>query len=90
MPPKSRSKAEARGKKATREETPEETPEESSASEDAQTPELDPYELLDVKTDATQDEIKTAYKKLALKHHPGMPLQHPFTCCAVCKIMLIP
>lgn len=62
MPPKSRSKAQARGKK-------EETP----ASEDSQPPELNPYELLHLTGDATQGEIKTAYKKLALGCHPGMP-----------------
>ncbi|KAF7179865.1 hypothetical protein CNMCM7691_008917 [Aspergillus felis] len=30
----------------------------------------DLYDVLDVKEDATQDEIKSAYRKLALKHHP--------------------
>lgn len=62
MPPKSRSKAQARRKK-------EETP----TSEDSQAPDLNPYELLHLTSDATQGEIKTAYKKLALHCHPGMP-----------------
>eukprot|EP00977_Amphora_coffeiformis_P018672 scaffold6639_cov167-Amphora_coffeaeformis.AAC.3 len=30
----------------------------------------DPYKLLGVSKDATQDEIKKSYRKLALQHHP--------------------
>ena len=30
----------------------------------------DPYEVLDVAKDASQGEIRRAYKKLALEHHP--------------------
>jgi len=28
------------------------------------------YNIIGVNSDSTQDEIKTAYKKLVLKHHP--------------------
>jgi DnaJ-class molecular chaperone len=32
----------------------------------------DPYSIIGVKRDATQDEIRTAYRKLAKKHHPDL------------------
>ena len=34
------------------------------------TPSRDLYEVLGVARDATTDEIKSAYRKLALRHHP--------------------
>jgi DnaJ homolog subfamily C member 9 len=32
---------------------------------------INPYRVLAVDKTATPNEIKTAYRKLALKHHPG-------------------
>lgn len=34
-------------------------------------PSIDPYEQLDLEKEATADDVKRAYRKLALKHHPG-------------------
>lgn len=45
------------------------------ANMDAASPEpptkIDPYKTLNIPNKATAAEVKTAYKKLALKHHPG-------------------
>lgn len=35
-------------------------------------PSIDPYAVLELETSATADDVKKAYRKLALKHHPGM------------------
>jgi preprotein translocase subunit Sec63 len=44
---------------------------------------INPYKVLEIEKSATPDQIKTAYRKLALKHHPGMLLfttiNSPFT-----------
>lgn len=32
---------------------------------------INPYDVLDVPKDATEDQVKKAYRKAALKHHPG-------------------
>jgi DnaJ family protein C protein 9 len=37
-------------------------------------PSIDPYEVLGLDTEATADDVKKAYRKLALKHHPGLCL----------------
>lgn len=34
-------------------------------------PAIDPYEVLGLETEATADDVKKAYRKLALKCHPG-------------------
>jgi DnaJ family protein C protein 9 len=39
-------------------------------------PSIDPYAVLGLETEATSDEVKKAYRKLALKHHPGMSYNH--------------
>ena len=35
---------------------------------------LNPYKTLDLPITCTSKEVRVAYKKLALKHHPGMTL----------------
>ena len=34
-------------------------------------PSINPYEVLGIEKTATADEVKSAYRKAALKHHPG-------------------
>ena len=38
---------------------------------DSEPPTIDPYEVLDLEKTATADQIKSAYRKAALKNHPG-------------------
>jgi len=35
-------------------------------------PSIDPYAVLDIEPEASADDVKKAYRKLALKHHPGI------------------
>lgn len=42
--------------------------------DDEQPPEIEPYAVLGLEKTATPDDIKSAYRKAALKHHPGMCL----------------
>jgi DnaJ homolog subfamily C member 9 len=34
-------------------------------------PAIDPYKTLEIDEKATADQVKSAYRKQALKHHPG-------------------
>jgi DnaJ family protein C protein 9 len=45
--------------------------EEEDVEEEDGPPSIDPYEVLGLETEATADDVKKAYRKLALKHHPG-------------------
>jgi DnaJ family protein C protein 9 len=38
---------------------------------DEKPPSVEPYKVLVLEKSATADEIKYAYRKAALKHHPG-------------------
>jgi len=39
--------------------------------EEAGPPTINPYEVLGLEHEATADDVKKAYRKMALKHHPG-------------------
>jgi DnaJ family protein C protein 9 len=56
----------------------EEEEEEDDIDEEDGPPTIDPYDVLGLETEATADDVKKAYRKLALKHHPGT--------CGLCKI----
>lgn len=49
----------------------EEEEEEDDIEEEDGPPTIDPYDVLGLETEATADDVKKAYRKLALKHHPG-------------------
>lgn len=38
---------------------------------DGEPPTIDPYQVLGLERTATADQVKSAYRKLALKNHPG-------------------
>lgn len=40
--------------------------------EEGEPPVIDPYEVLGLDRSATADQVKSAYRKAALKNHPGM------------------
>ena len=63
---------EKRDAKTTREDDFEDNEEEEDMGEEEGPPTIDPYEVLGLETEATADDVKKAYRKLALKHHPGM------------------
>lgn len=42
-------------------------------------PVIDPYEVLGLERNATPDQIKQAYRKAALKHHPGTAFYPAFS-----------
>lgn len=49
----------------------EEIGEEIGEDEDSP-PTINPYEVLGLEGEATADDVKKAYRKMALKHHPGI------------------
>jgi DnaJ-class molecular chaperone len=48
---------------------------EDDIEEEEGPPTIDPYAVLGLEAEATADDVKKAYRKLALKHHPGMHLE---------------
>jgi hypothetical protein len=50
----------------------EESEGENDIDEEDGPPTIDPYEVLGLEAEATADDVKKAYRKLALKCHPGL------------------
>lgn len=65
-------------KMAPRKKVPQESESEDSSDDQSQDleseepPKIEPYTVLGLEKTATEDEIKKAYRKAALQHHPGM------------------
>lgn len=53
---------------------------------DSEPPAIEPYEVLGLERDATPDQIKSAYRKAALKNHPGTPL-HRTAGYLLCRLL---
>lgn len=47
--------------------------------------EEDLYKILGVESAATPEAIKSAYKKSALRHHPGILPLHPYPTCKLSR-----
>lgn len=54
--------------------------EEEIGEEEDGPPVVDPYEVLALEHEATADDVKKAYRKMALKHHPGKFWSACFEC----------
>jgi len=40
-------------------------------------PVINPYEVLELERGADEKQVKSAYRKAALRHHPGTPQRRP-------------
>jgi DnaJ family protein C protein 9 len=56
---------------------------------DEEPPAIEPYTTLGISKDATADEVKSAYRKAALKHHPGTALVQILSWQIYCPILLV-
>ena len=77
MPPRNRQKMADRDERKAKadpfinnDEMEEEEDEDADLEADGP-PSIDPYAVLGLEQDATADDVKKAYRKMALKHHPG-------------------
>jgi DnaJ family protein C protein 9 len=61
-----------RRKQVQKEESEESSGEESQDLEVEEPPKIEPYAILGLEKTATADEVKKAYRKAALQHHPGI------------------
>lgn len=49
-----------------------ESDDEEIGEEEDGPPTIDPYDVLGLEQEATAEDVKKSYRKMALKHHPGM------------------
>lgn len=58
---------------------PAESSEEEEEVLDERPPEINPYKVLGLETSCTEDQVKVAYRKAALKYHPGQHSSYHLT-----------
>ncbi len=68
-----------RGKKEPEEEM---SDDEEIGEEEDGPPSVDPYEVLGLAHEATAEDVKKSYRKMALKYHPGA-FRTESNCCAL-------